>query len=176
MGIMEAFQPFDAIAMVWIVYPLRANDNAGILFLNGDPNFLDVDNLKNLDTQALEQDSAYEAWKKNFPKITLFPGDRTSGPRQVEFARAWPVPGAPAGSQRFLFFYPLLDGCHACARIGVANYWWDFDAQGKFMGTKLSNAGRVPPPARRSRPQPPAQTPNAQPGTAPAEPSTPQPK
>ncbi len=31
--------------------------------------------------------------------------------------------------------YPLLNGCHACARLGLARFGWDFDASGKFLRT-----------------------------------------
>jgi len=31
--------------------------------------------------------------------------------------------------------YPLRNGCHACASAGSALFNWNFDAQGKFLGT-----------------------------------------
>ena len=37
----------------------------------------------------------------------------------------------------FVFSYPLVDGCHACANVGKAQVAFDFDSQGKFIGKSL---------------------------------------
>jgi hypothetical protein len=157
-GMMGEFKSFGALGLAWVVYPLRANDNDGLLLLNGDPQFLDPDDLQRLDKTALQHDPLYTQWKKTAPKLDVFGGDRSGGAAQVQFTRVWP--GEKPGSQRFLFSYPLIDGCRACARSGFANYWWNFDAQGKFEGTQLLSVTRGVPPIKRSR--------TAMPGAAPA--------
>lgn len=175
-GIVGEFKTFDLLGLAWVVYPLRANDNDGVLVLNGDPSIIDVDDLQKLDKTALEKDPLFLEWKKSAPKLDVWPGDRSGGAAQIQFARTWP--GAKPGGQRFLFSYPLIDGCHACTRVGFANYWWDFDAKGKFLGTQLLSVTRGAPPVVRHRPAPPpAQTPSgpksSPPGTIPLPPSGP---
>jgi hypothetical protein len=153
-GIVEAFKDFGPIGLAWVVYPLRANDNDGLLLLNGDPQFLDPDDMQKLDKTAVEHDPLFLQWKKTAPKVDVWAGDRSGGEAQVRFARVWA--GAKPGEQRFLFSYPLIDGCRACARSGFANFWWDFDAKGKFQGTHLLSVTRGVPPIKRDLRLPPA--------------------
>ncbi len=153
-GIAGRTKMFGAFALAWITYPLRANDNNGLMFLNTDPNFLDVDDMSKLEKTALYADPMFQQWKKQFPQLDVWPGDRTGGYPQLLFARSYR--GETPNTLRFIFSYPLMNGCHACARPGYANYWWNFDANGKFLGAKLISVSRVPPPLRRDRPRPPA--------------------
>jgi hypothetical protein len=146
-GMMGEFKGFPPVGLAWVVYPLRANNNDGILMLNGSPAFVDPDDLQKLDTAALAQDAIFLDWKKTVPKLALFPGDRAGGGAQIQYARVWP--GDKPGQQKFLFTYPLADGCRECARSGFANYWWIFDGSGKFAGTKLLSVSRGVPPLRR---------------------------
>jgi len=158
-GILEEYKDFGPVGLAWVVYPLRANDNDGLLLLNGDPKILDPDDMQKLDKTALQHDPLFLEWKKTTPKLDVWPGDRSGGAAQIRFARVWA--GAKPGEQRFLFSYPLIDGCRACARSGFANYWWDFDAKGKFQGTRLLSVTRGVPPVKRDVRLPPtgAQTP-----------------
>src|SRR5581483_7976059 len=55
-GIMSAFKRFGSVDAAQVMYPLRANDNCGVLLVNGDPKILDVDNLQKLDRSSMEQD------------------------------------------------------------------------------------------------------------------------
>ena len=171
-GIVGRTKRFGAFGFAWIVYPLRANDNNGLMFLNTDPNFLDVDDLSKLDKTGLPQELLYQQLIKEYPKLEIFPGDRTGGDPQVLFARSYA--GDNPNELRFLFSYPLLNGCHACARPGFANYWWTFDAAGKFLGTKLISVTRIPPPIKRARPR--SDVPPAAPGNSSPNPETPAPQ
>jgi len=164
-GIMIAFQKAGPVDMARVMYPLRANDNYGLLLVNGDPNVLDVDDLKKLDRAAMEQHEFYQAIKKNFPQADVWPGDRSGD--------NWPVvKPLPDGGQRFVVSYPILNGCHACRPVGLALFGWDFDAQGKFLRTTYIP---VQPPPRKLRPgqaspeqpPPPAPTPSQTPPAKP---------
>ena len=152
-GIMGAFKVLGPVDLAWVVYPLRANDNNGLLLLNGDPKFLDPDDTQKLDKAALQHDPLFLQWKKTLPQLDVWPGDRSAGAAQIRFARVWP--GANPGGQRFLFSYPLIDGCRACTRSGFANYWWEFDAKGKFQGARLFSVTRGVPPLKRTFSSPP---------------------
>ncbi len=155
-GIMTDFHKVGPVDVVRVMYPLRANDNYGLLLVNGDPAVLDVDDLKKLDQAAMEQNPLYQAVKQKYSASTLFAGDRSGA--------MWPqVKSMPDGGQQFILGYPLLNGCHACAPTGLALFAWNFDAKGKFLGTKyiptppppkLMRPDRVPkPPAEPQQPQ-----------------------
>lgn len=127
LGIMVAFQHYGVVDAAQVFYPLRANDNYGVLLVNGDPEILDIDNLEKLDRAALQADPKFQAIKRKFSQVDVWPGDRS--------ARApWPeVRPLPGGGTEFIVSYPLLNGCHACERVGVARFGWEFDASGKFL-------------------------------------------
>jgi len=153
-GIMSDFHKVGPVDVARVMYPLRANDNYGLLLVNGDPPVLDVDDLKKLDRAAMEQNPMYQAVKQKYSNTDLWPGDRSG--------TTWPqVKPLPDGGQQFILGYPLINGCHACAHVGLALFAWNFDSRGKFLGTgyipmppppKLTRPGHVPP-------TPPAQQP-----------------
>jgi hypothetical protein len=136
-GVMTGFQTQGPVDFAWITYPLRANTNYGLLLVNGQPRIVNVEDLKLLDRKTMEQSVQFQDVKNQLPKVDLWPGDRDG--------KIWPnsQPG-PNGGTQFVVGYPLLNGCHACERAGFAIFTWNFDAQGKFLGTFFS--GMTPPP------------------------------
>lgn len=127
-GIMTGYQDQGPVAFGWITYPLRANTNYGLVLVNGQPAIVNVEDLKLLDRKVMEQSSQFQDLKHQFPKVDLWPGDRDG--------KIWPnSQTGPNGGIQFTVGYPLLNGCHACARAGMAIFNWNFDAQGKFLGT-----------------------------------------
>jgi hypothetical protein len=151
-GIMTEFQRVGPVDEARVMYPLRANENYGLLLVNGDPAIVDVDDLKKLDRAGMEQNPLYQAVKGKYPQTDLWPGDRSGN----TWLLTKPLPG---GGLQFVVGYPLLDGCHACKPTGLAKFSWDFDAKGKFLGTKYIP---TPPPPKLMRsnraPQPPPPT------------------
>jgi hypothetical protein len=136
-GIMTGFQPIGPVDFAWITYPLRANTNYGLLLVNGQPEIVNVENLKLLDHKSMEQDPQFQNTKYQFPKVDVWPGDRDG--------RTWPnSQTGPKGGKQFVVGYPLINGCHACERAGSAMFTWNFTAQGKFTGTTF--VGMTPPP------------------------------
>ncbi len=128
-GIMVAFKPYGVVDAAQVLYPLRANDNYGVLLLNGNPGILDIDNLEKLDRAAMQNGPKFRAIKQKFPQADVWPGDRSG-------SDPWPqVRSLPGGGTEFIVRYPLLNGCHACERIGVVRFGWDFDASGNFLRT-----------------------------------------
>jgi hypothetical protein len=128
-GILCAFKSYGTIDAAQVFYPLRANDNYGLLLVNGEPKILDVDDLKRLDQQGLQQSATFQALKKQSPQADIWPGDRSGN-------SPWPrVQTLPGGGTEFLVTYPLINGCHACQRVGQASFGWDFEAGGKFLKT-----------------------------------------
>lgn len=136
-GIMNGFQKVGPVDIAWVNYPVRANTNYGLLFVNGQPRIINVEDLKLLDQKSMEQNPQFQDTKNQFPKVAVWPGDRDG--------TTWPnsQPGPNSGVQ-FTVGYPLINGCHACAHAGTAMFNWNFDAQGKFQGTQF--IGMTPPP------------------------------
>jgi hypothetical protein len=136
-GVMTGFQSVGPVDFAWINYPLRANTNYGLLLVNGQPPIVNVEDLKLLDRKAMQQSFEFQDLKGQFPKVDVWPGDRDG--------KTWPnsQPG-PNGGVQFVVSYPLINGCHACARAGFVIFTWNFDAHGKFLGTSLM--GMTPPP------------------------------
>lgn len=118
------------VAIAYVMYPLRANDNQEWLLVNGQPPAIDVDNLQSLPTADMEKDAAYASIKQAVPDVTLFPGDRgqSAGPT---------VRTLSGNGTRLIVAYSLMKGCHACAVVGRAHFGFDFSRDGKFLGTKF---------------------------------------
>lgn len=141
-GIMIAFENVGPVDVARVLYPLRANENYGLLLVNGDPAILDVDDLKKLNRTEMEQSPLYQAVKQKYTGADIWPGDRSG--------TMWPkVKPQPDGGQQFILGYPLLNGCHACQHVGLERFSWNFDARGKFLGTKYIPS---PPPPKLMRP------------------------
>jgi hypothetical protein len=136
-GILTGFQDEGPVAFAWVTYPLRANTNYGLLLVNGQPRMVNVEDLKLLDKNSMQASAQFQDLKNQFPKVDLWPGDRDG--------KTWPNSQAgPNGGIQFTVGYPLINGCHACARAGFAIFNWNFDAKGKFLGTAFM--GLTPPP------------------------------
>jgi hypothetical protein len=136
-GVMTGFHEASPVSFAWITYPLRANTNYGLLLVNGQPRILNVEDLTLLDVRAMKQSSQFQDLKRQFPNVDVWPGDRDG--------KIWPNSQVgPNGGVQFTVGYPLIDGCHACARAGTAIFNWNFDARGKFLGTSFQ--GMIDPP------------------------------
>lgn len=136
-GVMTGFQNEGPVAFAWITYPLRANTNYGLLLVNGKPRIVNVEDLKLLDVKTMKQSAQFQDAKNQFPNIDIWPGDRDG--------KIWPNSQAgPNGGIQFTVAYPLRDGCHSCANAGQAIFNWNFDANGKFLGTSYD--GMLDPP------------------------------
>lgn len=118
--------PVDAAQ---VFYPLRANTNYGLLLVNGDPAILDVDDLSKLDRAGLEKDPAWQQLKQKYPNADIWPGDR-SGKTWMPKTRSAPEMGVG-----FIVSYPIINGCHACERLGQVHFGWTFNEAGKFLRT-----------------------------------------
>src|SRR5664280_1915464 len=135
-GIMSGFNPVGPVDVAWIVYPLRANTNNGLLLVNGSPRIVNAEDLKN-----------------QFPQVGVWPGDRDG--------TTWPnTQQGPNNGLQFILGYPLINGCPACAHAGTALFTWNFDAQGKFQGTTFMGLTPAPLPGANT---PPASSGSSQP-------------
>lgn len=136
-GVMTGFKEESPVSFAWVTYPLRANTNYGLLLVNGQPRIINVEGLKLLDVTTMKQSPQFRDLKRQFPNVDVWPGDRDG--------KIWPNSQVgPNGEVQFTVGYPLIDGCHACARAGTAIFNWNFDARGRFLGTSFQ--GMIDPP------------------------------
>jgi predicted secreted protein len=140
------FRETGRIDIAYIVYPFRANEPHGILLVNGEPPIVDVDDIALLPKEAMEQDRTYAAIRKGYPRVTLWPGDRSS--RQMLLVEA-----LPGGGQAFVVPYTLRNFCHACEVLGSAFFSFDFDKGGKLVGIRFLRVELPPkkPPKNEAR-------------------------
>lgn len=124
---LQAIEPSAGpIAVARVFYPFRANENAAWLLVNGMPPLIDVDQRRNLPFPKMHSSPAYLAIYRRYPNVTFWPGERGASGPQVS-----------AGGREFTVDYRLRNLCHACAVIGQVRIAFDFDAAGKFLGTRL---------------------------------------
>ena len=71
-GVMTGFQNQSPVAFAWITYPLRANTNYGLLFVNGQPSLINVEDLHLLDTKTMERSFQFQDLKNQFPQANLW--------------------------------------------------------------------------------------------------------
>ena len=124
------FQEAGRVDIAYVEYPFRANENQGILLVNGFPQVIDVDNLNLLPRGELQRDPLYVQLARKYPNISIWPGDR-SGDKDILAEKL------SDGGQRFVLGYRLLDGCHACQLLGYVKFAFQFDGLGNFTGIKL---------------------------------------
>ncbi|MDD2335985.1 MAG: protease inhibitor I42 family protein [Geobacteraceae bacterium] len=127
---LRAFRKKGRVDVAYLTYPFRANENQGVLLVNGAPSPIDIDNLDLLTQDELKQDIVYGELAKRYPDICLWPGDR--------YGTETPVVESLAKRRlRFYVVYLLRNGCHACEKVGSALFAFDFDAEGKYRGDRL---------------------------------------
>lgn len=114
------------VAVAHVFYPFRANENDAWLLVNGAPPLIDVDDRHYLDLAALRASPAYAAIRRQYPHVSFWPGDRGAAAPQIS-----------RSGREFVVGYLLRDLCHACATIGHVRFAFEFDASGKFLGTRL---------------------------------------
>lgn len=127
-GIMSGFNKVGPVDIAWVTYPLHTGNMHGLLLVNGQPRIVNVEDLKSLDMQGLQQSPQFQDLKNQFPKAALYPGDRDG--------KTWPnSQTGNSGGLQFVIGYPLRNGCPTCAHAGFALFNWNFDPSGKFTGT-----------------------------------------
>lgn len=123
------FREAGRVDVAYVLYPFRANEIHGILLVNGEPSIVDVDDIALLPKEGMEQDKVYGSIRKAFPRVTLWPGDRSPKYPFVE-----PLPD---GGQSFVVPYTLRNFCHACEVLGTAFFSFDFDKNGRLISSRF---------------------------------------
>jgi predicted secreted protein len=129
-GYLCAFREAGRVDVAYVEYAFRANELKGVLLVNGSPPMLDVDDPKFISQEDLRASADYSALLQKYPRYTVWPGDRHA-PNAVA------AESSADNGQNFKVNYILLDGCHACAKIGEAVVSFRFDSSGRFRETKV---------------------------------------
>lgn len=129
-GYLREFRDTGRVDIAYVEYLFRANELEGVYLVNGLPRMLDVDDQSRFPSDDLAKNDSYFALLQQYPKLSIFPGDRfhTTGPVAKSLG---------AHSQEFIVNYSLRDGCHACAVIGELKLAFYFNGDGKFTGTRV---------------------------------------
>ncbi len=133
---LRRFREAGRVDVAYIVHPFRANEHAGVLLVNGDPPIIDVDDVALLPREVMEQDRAYAALKKSYPKVTLWPGDRSPKYPLLELT--------PDGGQTFIVPYTLRNFCHSCEVLGTVYFAFEFDKEGKLAAMRFHRLEQAP--------------------------------
>ncbi|MHC1788356.1 hypothetical protein [Solidesulfovibrio sp.] len=123
-GYLSEFQPMGRIDLATCFFPSRANSNAVLFLVGGSPSLVSSELDAVIDIKG---DPAYPGLKKKFPDLELWTSGASFGKMDL----------LPNGGQRFVFEYPLVNGCHACALAGYALIAHDFDPDGTYKGPRL---------------------------------------
>ena len=124
---LQAFDPTGGpVAVAHVVYLFRANENDAWLLVNGVPPLIDVDDRRNLPFVQMRSSLAYRAIYHRYRNVTFWPGDRGAADPEIS-----------QNGREIVVGYLLRDLCHACAIVGQVRFAFDFDADGKLLGTRL---------------------------------------
>jgi hypothetical protein len=129
-GYLRRYRDEGLMGVAWAELPFRANENFACFLANGRPPLIDVDDLSLVSRAALEHNADWASLATAYPNVAIFPGDRVDESAVVAAPR-------PGGGLRFEIPYTLVDGCHACARVGVLRLVFDFDGEGKYLGVSV---------------------------------------
>jgi hypothetical protein len=131
-GVMARFQRIGPVDMAKVVYPLRADKTANwaLLLVNGDPQILDVDDLQRLDMQELK-------WR--YPKILQLGGGGRGGTMWERTRRR-----QDGGVTFIVPYWPIRQSPNS-PQMSSADFEWNFDPAGKFLGTRfVGSIGPLP--------------------------------
>lgn len=131
-GYLRDFKKFDNISVAYSVFPFRANENQVCYLVNSPHEMIDIDDYKLMPVKEIQKNKTYQKILKNYPNMDIWPGDR-SGTDYPQFNRL------SNNGIRLIANYKLQNGCHACEIVGYANFAFDFDSSGIFLGIKIVN-------------------------------------
>ncbi len=128
-GFLVALEEFGRVAVAQVML-LGSEYSETFYLVNSQGNRINIDDTSTLDTLPLEKNKTFQELKKTQNKATLYPGTH-------QFPQVDDLAGGKG--QRFIFYYPIKDGCKACKTLGVAQVGFDFSNTGRFNGVKLLN-------------------------------------
>lgn len=132
-------QNTGTVQLATVFNPWRANENDQPALLGGVPQVIFPEQQAQLSNfeGTVERADGYADLKAAYPNVMFWaPGPAFEGTETSD-----------DGGQRFIFDYRLLDGCHACAVVGMARFAFDFAPDGTNEGAHF--LGLAQPPAAK---------------------------
>jgi hypothetical protein len=131
-------QDTGVVQLGTVVNPWRANENSQPALLGGTPAVvmpeieIETANLAG----SVQRDPNYQAVAAAHPDAMFWGhGPRFEG-----------IDTSPQDGPRFVFVYPVLDGCHACAVLAGVRLGFDFAPDGSYTGAHLLSVEPAPGP------------------------------
>lgn len=128
---LSSFTELGRVDLGVVTMPLTASGIGLYELLNGNPSPISAEDVSVDEMRVLP---AYAAIWARHPNLVLWAQTIYDG-----------MEARPDGGQRFLFSYPMLDGCRACPEIDKARAAFDFDAAGNFLGITYLDPASVAP-------------------------------
>lgn len=146
LGYLRDILDLGPVAVAFVHFPFRANENQGAFIVNGSPPMIDIDQQSLLAIDELQRNLTYSMLVERMPQISIWPGDR-DGTSFVSTKRL------PMGGVRITIPYTLRNGCRACDQLGSAIFAFDFERSGRYLGTRLMGVTAKTHPPPLSKPQ-----------------------
>lgn len=129
-GYLRDFRDFGKISAAYSFFPFRANENQVCYLVNSLSEMIDIDDYNLMPVKEITKNKNFQIIFKKYPNVDIWPGNR-SGTDYPQFNRL------SNNGIRLIANYQLQNGCHACEIVGYANFAFDFDSSGKFLGVKI---------------------------------------
>jgi hypothetical protein len=131
-GYLAGMREAGLVDLGYVVYPGNPKPVQGWVLMNGIPALVNVDDLAILPVQEMEKDPQITVLKKIHPLLGVVVANDQRNPDSSP-----QVETLPHGGQRFVILYSLQESCDSCTPLAKASFGFDFDAAGKFLGTKF---------------------------------------
>jgi hypothetical protein len=131
-GYLSDLREAGPIDLGLVTYPNSQELSRGWVLVNGMPAIVDVDNLQILPQPVMERDPQYHALHLKYPQLRLaVVNDDRAANAQPE------IHMLSDGSQQFIIGYSLKEPCSTCQPVAHANFGFNFDPTGKFLGVSF---------------------------------------
>lgn len=121
---LEEFREMGKVDLGWVTFPIRANTNQEVYLLNGSPSLISTVISEEPISDEMN-DPLYSEMKNKYNDASLWN-------YSSQFIKKESLQN---NSERYVFQYRFINGCHACGTEYLANIGFDFDADGKFFKT-----------------------------------------
>ena len=132
LGYLTGMRESGIVDLGYVAYPGKAQPSQGWALLNGVPALINVDDLSILPKAEMEKDARFKALRNDHPGLQLAVTDE-----QRQLGSSPKIEPLGEGGNRFVVPYSLKEDCTGCAAIADANFGFDFDAAGQFLGVKF---------------------------------------
>ena len=139
-GYLKDLREAGSVDLGIVAYPGSAGFTEGWVLVNGTPAIVNVDDLKSLPQSALGKNPVFKELKEKYPRLRLVVDQDERKPDLMP--QILPL---GQGRERFVAGYALKEPCQTCPAVAHASFGFDFDATGKFIGTKFLQLTPVEP-------------------------------